>query len=237
LLKQLLDAVEEPSLVGMMLRALEVWLQRHRGEVAKAVKGLRALRADAGEVGDLQLLALVTADLALACIWEVVGEEGELDAILEEMLDFGAQGMGTGSLALSIQSVQRAREGEPKAARRLLAEAHERADEQGEFMVWEPYLSWAGAHLAMIEGQWPEALAAFEATVATFDRRNDRWYRVRTLIDWAGAHLARGESGDRERALELLREAEAEFEAMGAHGYVERVRGRLEELGAGSSMA
>jgi hypothetical protein len=36
-------------------------------------------------------------------------------------------------------------------------------------------------------------------------------------------------------AEKLLREAEAEFEAMGAHGYVERVKERLEELGAGSS--
>ena len=87
----------------------------------------------------------------------------------------------------------------------------------------------------MAEGHWPEALAAFEATVDTLGRTNLRWRRARTLIDWAGAHLARGESGDRERAEELLREAEAEFETMGAHGYVERVKGRLEELGAGSS--
>lgn len=79
----------------------------------------------------------------------------------------------------------------------------------------------------MAEGRWAEALAAFEATVDTLGRTNLRWHRARTLIDWAGAHLARGESGDRE--------ADAEFEAMGAHGYVEWVKGRLEELGAGSS--
>ena len=145
--------------------------------------------------------------------------------------------MVIGSLALSVQSVQRARQGEPKVARRLLAEANERAHERGEFMLWEPYLSWAAAHLALAEGRWAEALAAFEATFETFDCTNNRWYGVRTLLDWAEAHLARGESGDRERGIELLREAEAEFEAMGAHGYVERVRGRLEELGAGSAMA
>jgi hypothetical protein len=137
--------------------------------------------------------------------------------------------------ARSLQSVQRARQGEHEAARHLLSEAQEQAAEQGTIAEWEPDLSWAEANLAMAEGHWAEALAGFEATVDTLGRTNLHWRRARTLIDWAEAHLARGESGDRERARELLREAEAEFEAMGAHGYVERVKGRLEELGAGSS--
>jgi tetratricopeptide (TPR) repeat protein len=131
--------------------------------------------------------------------------------------------------------VQRARQGEPEAARHLLSEAQEQAAEQGNLVESEPHLSWAEANLAMAEGRWAEALAAFEATVDAQGRTKERWYRARTLVDWAEAHLARGESGDRERAEELLREAEAEFEAMGAHGYVERVKGRLRELGAGSS--
>jgi hypothetical protein len=69
----------------------------------------------------------------------------------------------------------------------------------------------------------------------TLDRANQRWHRARTLIDWAEAHLARGEPGDRERARDLLREAEAEFEAMPAARYVQRVKARLQELDAGSS--
>jgi hypothetical protein len=100
---------------------------------------------------------------------------------------------------------------------------------------WEAYLSWAEANLAMAEGHWAEALAAFETTVDTLGSRKLRWSRARTLIDWAEAHLARGESGDRERAGELLREAEAEFDVMGAPIYAEQVKGRLEKLGAGSS--
>ena len=95
-------------------------------------------------------------------------------------------------------------------------------------------MSWARAHVALAGGQWPEALAAFEAAVEKLERANQRWRRARTLIDWAEAHLARGEPGDLERAGELLREAEAEFRAMGAPLYVERVKARLEELGATS---
>jgi tetratricopeptide (TPR) repeat protein len=130
-----------------------------------------------------------------------------------------------------LLSVQRARQGEPEAARRLLADAHQQAAERGELVRWEPYPSWAEANLAMAEGHWPEALAAFEAAVETLDRTKLRWYRARTLVDWAEAYLARGESGDRERAGELLREAEAEFEAMDAPIYAEQVKGRLERLG------
>jgi hypothetical protein len=141
--------------------------------------------------------------------------------------------MGTAVLALCLQTVLRARQGDPAAARRSLGDAHAQAAEQGGFGEWEPYLWWAESVVALAEGHWPEALAAFETTVEALGRWNLRWHRARILIDWAEAHLARGESGDRERALELLREAEAEFEAMGAHGYAERVKGRLRELGAG----
>ena len=109
--------------------------------------------------------------------------------------------------------------------------------EQGESVPWEPWLSWFGAHLAMVEGQWPQALASFEVTADTMGRRKWRWNRARTLLEWAEAHLARGEPGDCKRAGELLREAEAEFEAMGAPIYVERIRGQLRELEAGSSSA
>ena len=92
------------------------------------------------------------------------------------------------------------------------------------------WLSWTEAKLAKAEGSWRKALAAFEKTVDTMGRRKWRWHRARTLMEWAEAYLGRGEPGDRERALELLREAESEFEVMGAHGWVERVRGRLAQL-------
>ena len=88
---------------------------------------------------------------------------------------------------------------------------------------------WSESHLALLEGQWSQALTAFQATFDTLGSVKARWYQARVRIDWAEAHLARGESGDRERAVALLREAEAEFEAMGAHGYLERVRRRLAE--------
>jgi tetratricopeptide (TPR) repeat protein len=230
-LRQLLDAAGKPGAAALELRKVEFMLLLFQGELAQGIEGLRSLRPKAREAGDLQGLAWLNENIARACLWEKVGQEEEIEGMLQEALDLGY--MGAAVPAKSLLSVQRARQGEPEAARRLLSEAQEQAAERDTIVFWEPELSWAEANLAMAEGHWAEALAAFEATADTLGRRNRRWRRARTLVDWADAHLARGEPGDRERGLDLLCEAEAEFEAMGAHGYVERVRGRLEELGAG----
>jgi tetratricopeptide (TPR) repeat protein len=230
-LRQLLDAAEKPGTMTLRSRGLEVALLRYQGRVTEALEGLQSLRAEARMTGDLQELAGTDLRLAEVCIREEVGEEEELEAVLQELLDLGERGMGMPVLARCLLSVRRAGQGQPEAARHLLAEARELTDPP----FGESYLPWAEAHLAMAEGRWPEALAAFEAAVDTMGRANLRWSGSRTLIDWAEAHLARGESGDRERAQELFREAGDEFEAMGAPIYAESVKERLEELSAGSS--
>jgi tetratricopeptide (TPR) repeat protein len=232
-LRLLLDTAEESPMMTGLLRLLEVLLLRYRGKLTEGIEGLRSLRTSARASGNLQGLAQVDEELASAFIWEGIGEEEELEAILQESLDLDRRVMGRAVLTRCLLSVRHARQGEPEGARRFLADAHEQAAGQGESVLWEPYLSWTEAHLAVSEARWPEALAAFETAVDALGQRKLRWRRARTLVDWAETYLNRGKSGDRECAEELLREAEAEFEAMGAHGYVERVRGRLEELGAG----
>ena len=232
LLQQLAEAAEEPGfLIATRLRALEFQLLRLRGELAKAIEGLQSLRAEFRAAGDLQALAELSAGLGFVYISEGVGSEEEIQAILQELLDLGERGMGTGVLAQCLESVRRTHRGELEAARNLLASAREQAAEQGELVLWEPYLSWAEASVALAEGQWPEALTAFKATYDSLGHVKARWYQARILIDWAEAHLARGEPGDRTRAGQLLQEAQAEFEAMGAQGYIERVKARLAQLG------
>jgi hypothetical protein len=50
-------------------------------------------------------------------------------------------------------------------------------------------------------------------------------------FDWAKVHASRGEAGDRQRAAELLREAQAAFQDMGVPRYAAVARERLQELG------
>jgi tetratricopeptide (TPR) repeat protein len=227
---QLLDTVGEPGLMTANLRTLEALILRYRGELVEALEELKSLREDARAAGDLQSLAYLSAELAMVSVWEDVGEDEDVEATLKETLYLGERGMRTEVLALCLLSVRHARQGDQEAARHLLARAHEQTPQ----LYGEPFLPWAKAELALAEGHWSAALSAFETTVETLGQQNLRWYRARTLIEWANAHLARGASGDRERVEELLREAQAEFEAMGAHGYVDRVTARLETLGAGS---
>jgi tetratricopeptide (TPR) repeat protein len=231
LLRQLPAAAQKPGMMTVQLRGLEAGLLRYQGRVTEAIEGTQLNRTEARAKGDLQGLASADLRLAEACIREGVGEEEELEAVLRELVDLCDRGVGwMPVMGRCLLSVWRARQGQVEAARRVLAKAHELTP--GPF--GPSYLPWAEANLAMAEGRWPKAFAAFEAAVDTMGRADLRWSRARTLVDWAEAHLARGESRDRERAVKLLREAETEFEAMGAPIYVERVRERQEELGAGS---
>ncbi len=230
-LRQLPDATEKPGTMTMQLRELEVTLLRYQGRLTEAIEGLRSLRTEARARGDLQSLAGADLRLAELCVREGIGEEREVETVLEEHMDLGERGMGMPVLARCLLSVRRARQGEYEAARNLLVEARGRTDPP----FGESYLPWAEANLAMAEGCWPEALAAFESAVDTMGRAHLRWSRARTLFDWAEAHIAHGGPGDRERARDLLCEAEAEFEAMGAPIYAERVRESLDALRAGWS--
>lgn len=54
------------------------------------------------------------------------------------------------------------------------------------------------------------------------------WFRT----EWADAHLLRGEPEDIVRAKELLEQAKSESNGIGAHGWVELIDGKLEEIGS-----
>jgi tetratricopeptide (TPR) repeat protein len=183
---------------------------------------------EARATGELQVLSGV--DIELADAWMELGEETELEAALQEAIELGERGWWVEVPARCQLSVWRAWQGRAEAARDLLSEARERAVEYGGAAVYEQYLLWAEAHLAQAEGRWAEALGAFESAVDVLTRKGQRWYRARTLQEWAEAHLSRGKPGDRRRARELLREAEAEFEAMGAPIYTSQIRARLHQV-------
>jgi hypothetical protein len=70
----------------------------------------------------------------------------------------------------------------------------------------------------------------FDALIELTTKGNLRWYHTWTMVEWAEAFLARNEPGDKEQALEMLGEAQMQFEDMGADGYVSIVAARLEAL-------
>ena len=88
----------------------------------------------------------------------------------------------------------------------------------------------AKGHVLVAQGQWEAAWGAYQAALDLLDRHRMGWDHAWTLQQWARAHLMRGYPEDKKQAHSLLERARAEFEAMGAHGYVEHIRRQLEEL-------
>ncbi len=228
-LRASLDAAYDAGVAVTVLQTAEALLQRYRGELAEAAERLRAHQAETRDAGDLHYLSIV--DNTLAGVLGEIGEEEEAEAALREAIELGDRGAVVGGVwPRCILSVIRSRQREAQAARSLISEGREKATELGD-RAWDAvWLPWARAHLAAVEGNWSDALKAFDATVDGFARMGMRWYRAHTLREWADAHLSRGEAGDRERARELLREATAEFESMGAPICASQVQDRLEQL-------
>ncbi len=70
----------------------------------------------------------------------------------------------------------------------------------------------------------------FEAACRTLSDCGARWYCARVRLDWAEAYVTRDEPGDRQRATEQLREAQAAFQDMGVPRYAAIAQERLQEL-------
>ena len=72
-----------------------------------------------------------------------------------------------------------------------------------------------------------------EATQNAIDeasRLGYRWIKARILLDWAEAHIARGDKEYINKGKTMMQEAQAEFEDMGADGWVERIMKRRKVL-------
>jgi predicted ATPase/predicted Ser/Thr protein kinase len=230
--RQLLDTIPNPEAAAIGLRITEALLLRARGNLEVALARFRTLQEEARTSGDLQMLHRIKESLADLLL--EIGEDDGAEAALQEALALCEQGVttSTGALARCLLSMVRSHQGALSEARRLIADARQRAADLSAD-AWEAiWVLPAEAHLALAEGRWKDALAKVEAAAQAFARAGLRWHQARTLREWAGIHLARGDPGDHERARDLLVQAEAEFEAMGVHAYAAPIRKQLESMAA-----
>jgi tetratricopeptide (TPR) repeat protein len=234
---QLLSQLAEAGRAAYNARFCEVWLLGHQGEWAEAARLARALQADTRErsptflgvagylLAWIALESYVLGEGAPTSSWQEA-EAAATEAI--EVLDhlpFYPYRVETRTVLGALHICQ----GRLEEARRALAEAQERARAQPS--GWDQQsLLWLEARLATAERRWPEALAAFETLAGIHERLGWRWRRARALLDWAEAHLARGQAADIERARDLLQDARMAFEEMGIPRYAAVARDRLQAL-------
>jgi tetratricopeptide (TPR) repeat protein len=235
-LRGLVEEIPDPGQGAYTVAMLEALLLAVEGQTEECIGRLRDVGEQARQAGDLQLVFSASNSLAEVCLDS--GMLVEAEAALRETISHGE----TATLHGAVQprcalSVLCSRQGAIGEARSLLDEARENAALRGD-RCWDSiWLPWAEAQLATAEKRWPEAWAAFAAAVDGFAGMDMGWFRTRALWGWAGAHLARAEPGDGDRARELLRQVAAEYEAMGAPFQAARVREELEELEAGGADA
>jgi len=219
------------SLIGVVSRLIEALFLRHRGEIELALPLLQNVREETRRSDDAENNQAADNHLAEACL-----ETGALDAAenaLTESLALVAAGMDyMGSIVWvpCLLSVARVRQGRLDEAGHWLAEARDKATPQPT-PIAQARLAWAEAHLALTQMRWREALAAFEVAAEVYQQIGMRWYRAQALREWAEAHLSRNAPNDVDRARELLREAQSEFEAMNVPRYAALVRERLAQIG------
>jgi tetratricopeptide (TPR) repeat protein len=227
--RQVLEMAPDPGLAALSQEGEEALLRRYRGELGPAVEQLTSLSARARTSGDLQMLMGFLGELIEPLL--ELGREAEAEAALQEAVALEERAEG-GAFSPLEMVAHRAKHGQIDEARRLLAGVQAWAGNRPPGLVRLIRMRWAEAHLQAAEGHWPEACASFAYVVDLLTRAGARWFRAQALRDLAETHSARGQPGDTVQARELLHEAMAEFDAMGAPFYARQVERRMGEVGA-----
>jgi tetratricopeptide (TPR) repeat protein len=235
----LLRDLTEPTYAAHLLLSLEAWYLSVRGEWAESAKRARALQASARQRGDDSELGKAMSLMAAAILESNLlegdasaGTLEEAEAILAEAIIISDRSLFTHHSIMdrAFLGWLRVTQGRPDDAQCLLVEARQKATEELAIPEDEGWLHWLQARVSGAKGRWAEALAAHEAAAELCTRYGLRWHWARFRMEWAEAHAARGERGDREQAVGLLREAHAAFEEMKIPRYAAVVKQRLDEL-------
>jgi len=239
-LGKLLDEVTDPGPAVFHFRKIEALLLRYRGDFDGAAQRLRVLQVEERQRGNLQNLIEVNSQLAEILLESSTLQRGtevrtwdEAEILLEEARAINAGGIGNKVWLCCLMSMIRTQQGRLEEAQFFLDEAGEANDLQS-IPINRGWLSIAEAKLRTVEENWTNALAAFNLALDVFTELQMRWWRARVLLDWAEMYAVRDMSTDFKQAIELLREAQASFDYMGATFYSELIKGKLLVLEAKS---
>jgi tetratricopeptide (TPR) repeat protein len=227
-LQDLMESLPDSGAGGRNLKSLKSGLLTYRGNLDQALEILQERIVEDHEVGDLQ--GLISANWYIARI-SMITRDFELGkTAAEELIELGKVGGGSKSIGHSLLSRIYSRNGEINKAAQPLEEAYREAEVSQTEYLDHLYLLWAQADLYVAQKNWEEALKTFPDLIELITGKGLRWHRSQALVDWAEAHLARAEPEDKDKAINILREAHSEFQDMGADGFVQRVAEQLENI-------
>jgi serine phosphatase RsbU (regulator of sigma subunit) len=238
-MRQLQNLVDDPGTVNLHILINEAGLLRYHGALDEASRILRTCQLDARHQNHLEELSTANVNLAEVLLESAVrGQETqrpvhaileEAERALEEAIEISERAGWSSVRARSLMGMTRALQGQSENARQTLAEIRECAS-PAPSRYDELWLAWAEALVAQAEGDWTEALAAYEKSAANGAALGVRWWWAQSLRGWAGAHASRGEPSDLERARALLLEAGTILREMGVPYYASLTESRLETV-------
>jgi tetratricopeptide (TPR) repeat protein len=156
----------------------------------------------------------------------------EAEEKMREVLDLSEEEKVSNRLRGSvhaIMSVLCSRQGKLEQAAGWLEEGLQLSEDNPGYLERKDLIK-AEVELAIAHKEWDKAMEGYATYLALVEGAEQRWEVARTYLDWADIYVSRDELDDRDRAQELYRQSLDMFTEMGADGYVEVVRKRLEQL-------
>jgi len=227
-LQDLMESLPDPGAGGRNLKGLNSGLLTYQGKLDQAQEILQEIIVEDHEVGELQ--GLFSAYWITARI-SMITRDFELGkTAAEELIELGKVGWGSKSIGHSLLSRIYSRSGEINNAAQPLEEAYREAEVSQTEYLDHLELLWAQVDLYVAQKNWEEAWKTFPDLIEVITGKGLRWHRSQALVDWAEAYLVRAEPEDKDKAREILREAQSEFQDMGADGFVQRVAEQLANI-------
>ena len=230
ILENLLSEVADSGPSRRSVNGVKFGLLQSQGNFEEAIQLLKKDQADTRSRGELQGLYYTNMNLALISLemYQLLGNDSlpEAESLLLEAIELADRSVAEKTWPSFWLSMVYTFQGRFQQARQYLDIAKQ-AIEHPTF--WdEKNMALAEAHLAAAEKRWQDAFSHYEAAIAILARKSLRLEWARTLQEWAGAHIARGEPADYERAKALYREAMTLFEEMGTTFYIDLVTDQLQ---------
>jgi predicted ATPase/class 3 adenylate cyclase len=177
---------------------------------------------------DLALLSLIPVSLEVDRFYE---EQDwlQIEVLLLEVVDIPGEVLNPGGYGML--SVVYSRQGLLERADHWLRKASQPTHDTHRFYnQW--YIKRAEVELAVATKDWETAIVNLQGFVKFAERHNLVWEHARSLLEWGDVCVARSAIGDLEKAKALYFQVQEMFTEMGADGYVEVVKERLDDLGS-----
>lgn len=229
-LRELIPTMPIPAHVMPQVDMMAAWHDYQRGRYDTAIELLQQCQADFRRLGDLQQLSNLNCDLGM--FLRELNRLQEAEAVLLEAIEIGDRGLGSGPVVprceLAVVYVCQGRHAEAQA---LLEQARQLINQDQAYHE-QARLNLSEALIAVQEQRWSEAIAHFAEVAVATEQLDARWYQARVRLQWAEAHLARGEAADYQLAYDLLQQCHALFTAMKNSFYLAKVEEKLAKMPA-----